>query len=98
MTRNAIAGAVVFLAACAVGPDYRAPEAPATSAYTETRQPERTESAPVQGGDAQRFEVGAKIAADWWTVFGSPDLDVLVRTALAGQPTLAAAKAALRQA
>jgi len=98
MTRNAIAAAVVLLAACAVGPDYRAPEAPATSAYTETRQPERTESAPVQGGDAQRFEVGAKIAADWWTVFGSPDLDVLIRTAVAGQPTLAAAKAALRQA
>jgi len=89
---------VVLLAACAVGPDYRAPEAPAVSAYTEKPQPERTESAPVQGGDAQRLEVGAKIAADWWTVFGSPDLDVLIRTALAGQPTLTAAKAALRQA
>lgn len=98
MTRNAITGAVVLLAACAVGPDYRAPEAPAVSAYTEKPQPERTEFAPVQGGDAQRLEVGAKIAADWWTVFGSPDLDVLVRTALAGQPTLTAAKAALRQA
>ena len=98
MTRNAIAAAVVLLAACAVGPDYRAPEAPAVSAYTEKPQPERTESAPVQGGDAQRLEVGAKIAADWWTVFGSPDLDVLIRTALAGQPTLTAAKAALRQA
>ena len=98
MTRNAIAAAVVLLAACAVGPDYRAPEAPAVSAYTEKPQPERTEFAPVQGGDAQRLEVGAKIAADWWTVFGSPDLDVLVRTALAGQPTLTAAKAALRQA
>jgi NodT family efflux transporter outer membrane factor (OMF) lipoprotein len=52
----------------------------------------------VQGGDAQRFDLGAKISADWWTVFGSPELDALVRAAIAGQPTLAAAKAALRQA
>jgi NodT family efflux transporter outer membrane factor (OMF) lipoprotein len=59
---------------------------------------ERTDSAPVQGGDAQRFEVGATISAEWWQVFGSPELDALIRTAVAGQPTLAAAKAALRQA
>jgi NodT family efflux transporter outer membrane factor (OMF) lipoprotein len=98
MTRKAIAGAMVFLAACAVGPDYRAPEGPAASTYTEKPQPERTESAPVQGGDEQRFELGAKISADWWTVFGSPELDALVRAAIAGQPTLAAAQAALRQA
>jgi NodT family efflux transporter outer membrane factor (OMF) lipoprotein len=94
----ATAAAAALLAACAVGPDYRAPEAPAAGAYTEKPQPERTESAPVQGGDAQRFEVGAKISADWWTLFGSPELDALIRTALAGQPTLAAAQAALRQA
>ena len=98
MTRNAIAGAVVFLAACAVGPDYRAPEAPVATAYTEKPQPERSESAPVQGGDAQRFEVGAKISGDWWTLFGSPDLDALIRAALSGQPSIAAAQAALRQA
>ncbi|HXZ55764.1 MAG TPA: efflux transporter outer membrane subunit [Burkholderiales bacterium] len=98
MKRHAIAGAAAFLAACAVGPDYRAPEAPAAGAYTEKPQPERTESAPVQGGDAQRLQVGAKIAAEWWTVFGSPELDALIRAAIEGQPTLAAAKAALRQA
>jgi len=94
----AIVSAAALLAACAVGPDYRAPEAPAVRGYTEKPQPERTDSAPVQGGDAQRFEVGAKISADWWTIFGSPDLDALIRAAFAGQPTLAAAQAALRQA
>ncbi len=94
----AVIAVAAVLAACAVGPDYRAPEAPVVGTYTEIPQPAQTESAPVQGGDAQRLELGAKIAADWWTVFGSPDLDVLIRTALAGQPTLAAAKAALRQA
>ena len=98
MNRISIAFAVVFLAACAVGPDYRAPEAPAARTYTETPLVGQTESAPVRGGDAQRFDLGAKISADWWTVFGSPELDALVRAAIAGQPTLVAAKAALRQA
>ena len=98
MSRNAVAGAAILLAACAVGPDYRAPESPAVGAYTETPLVDRTASAPVQGGDAQRFALGAKISADWWTAFGSPELDALIQAALAGQPTLAAAKAALRQA
>jgi NodT family efflux transporter outer membrane factor (OMF) lipoprotein len=98
MKRSAVAGTAVFLAACAVGPDYKAPEAPAATAYRETPTPLRTESAPVQAGDAQSFQVGAMIAADWWKVFGSPELDALIQAAIAGQPTLAAAKAALRQA
>jgi NodT family efflux transporter outer membrane factor (OMF) lipoprotein len=96
--RIAPAVAAVFLAACAAGPDYKAPEAPGTNAYTETPLAPQTESAPVQGGDAQRVALGAKIAADWWTVFGSPELDALMRIAIEGQPTLAAARAALRQA
>src|SRR5258707_8268764 len=94
----AIAGTTAFLAACAVGPDYRAPVAPAAGTYTERPQPERTEAAPVRGGEAQRFEVGAKISAEWWTLFGSPELDGLMRAGLSGHPTLAAAQAALRQA
>ena len=94
----AIAATAVFLAACAVGPDYRAPAAPAASSYTEKAQPERTEAAAVRGGEAQRFEVGAEISADWWKLFGSPELDRLMRTALAGHPTLAAAQATLIQA
>lgn len=90
--------AAAFLAACVVGPDYRAPEAPASGAYTERPQPERTEAAPVRGGEAQRFEVGVEISADWWKLFGSAALDELIRTALAGHPTLDAAQATLRQA
>ena len=94
----AIAATAAFLAACAVGPDYHEPVAPAVGIYTERPQPERTEAAPVRGGEAQRFEVGAKISAEWWTLFGSPELDGLMRAALSGHPTLAAAQAALRQA
>jgi len=94
----AIAATAAFLAACAVGPDYHEPVAPAVGIYTERPQPERTEAAPVRGGEAQRFDVGAEISADWWTLFGSSELDELMRTALASHPTLAAAQASLRQA
>ena len=96
--RAAIAATGALLAACAVGPDYRAPETPSASAYTEEPQPAQTESAPVRGGEAQRFEAGAEISAEWWKLFGSPALDELMQTALAGHPTLDAAQAALRQA
>src|SRR6266704_2643112 len=94
----AVTATAAFLAACAVGPDYRAPETPAVGLYTEKPQPEQTEAAPVRGGEAQRFEAGAKISAEWWTLFGSSELDNLMRTALTSHPTLAAAQAALRQA
>ena len=94
----AIAATAAFLAACAVGPDYRAPDAPKVGIYTEKPRPERTETAPVRGGEAQHFELGAQISAEWWTLFGSPELDALMRTALSGHPTLAAAQAALLQA
>ncbi|HWO92859.1 MAG TPA: hypothetical protein VNP53_12920, partial [Methylomirabilota bacterium] len=48
--------AAALLSGCAVGPDYRAPEAPATGTYTDRPQPDQTEAAPVRGGEAQRFE------------------------------------------
>lgn len=98
LRRIAIVAPAALFAACAVGPDYRAPEAPAAGIYTEKPQPERTESAPVHGGEPQRFEVGAEVSADWWKLFGSPELDRLIQTAVSGHPTLEAAQAALRQA
>jgi NodT family efflux transporter outer membrane factor (OMF) lipoprotein len=99
LRRPAIASLTVsLLTACAVGPDYRVPEAPAAGTYTEKPQPAQTEAAPVPGGDAQRFEVGAEISADWWKLFRSSELDKLIRAGLAGSPTLDAAQAALRQA
>jgi len=38
------------------------------------------------------------IPAQWWTVFHSPELDALIRSALTQSPNLASAQAALRQA
>jgi NodT family efflux transporter outer membrane factor (OMF) lipoprotein len=40
----------------------------------------------------------AKVAADWWTSLGDPQLDALVKRALAESPDLLAAEARLRQA
>jgi len=83
------------LAGCMVGPDFRRPEPPATGRYTETPVPEQTAAAPVKGGEAQRFVAGGDLPAQWWKLFNSGPLDQLVRDALAGNPTLAAAQATL---
>lgn len=77
-----------LLAGCAaVGPDYVAPEAPIASAYTAPG-----EALPPQA------ELGASVAQEWWNLFGSTELDGLVRQALAGNPSLEAARARLSAA
>ncbi len=47
---------------------------------------------------APSLVLGGEPAADWWTIFGSSDLDSLVREAVANNHTLAAAKATLAEA
>ena len=94
-----ISTAVGFcLTGCTLGPDFHRPEAPATDKYTRSPLPGETASAPVSGGEAQRFDLGKDIPAQWWTLFHSEALDRLIRQALTDSPTLAAAQAALRQA
>src|SRR5512136_824287 len=86
----------IALASCAVGPNFRPPEAPGTTAYTVTALPPETTASPIAGGEAQRLVPGQEIPAKWWTLFHSPALDQLIRQALADNPTLAAAQASLR--
>ena len=83
---------------CAVGPDFVRPEAPATDHFTADPLPVRTASATVAGGAPQRFVGDRDIPGDWWALFRSPALDALVKQALAANPSLTAAQAALRQA
>jgi NodT family efflux transporter outer membrane factor (OMF) lipoprotein len=90
-----IAGAA--LTGCAVGPDFHTPEAPAATAYTETAMPPETAASPGPGGAAQRLVSGQEIPPQWWELLHSPALDQVIRQALANNPTLAAAQAALRQ-
>jgi outer membrane protein TolC len=91
---------VIFLvvAACAVGPDFKAPKAPATKAYTEGALPAETEATTGICGAAQRSVSGKDIPRDWWTLFQSEESDYVIRIALADGPGIAAAKARLRQA
>ncbi|HQT26724.1 MAG TPA: TolC family protein, partial [Burkholderiales bacterium] len=88
-----------LLSGCAVGPDFRPPEAPHATSYSPSgRLPARTDSAPVPGGKAQNFDVKAKIPFDWWTLFRSPGIDSLIQQAFRASPGIEAAQAALRQA
>jgi NodT family efflux transporter outer membrane factor (OMF) lipoprotein len=94
----ATVAAVLALPGCTVGPDFHRPEAPTTTTYDVALLPSETAAGPGREGTAQRFVSGKDIPAQWWTLFHSPELDRLIRGALADSPTLAASEAALRQA
>ncbi|WP_025041148.1 efflux transporter outer membrane subunit [Nitrosospira briensis] len=81
-------------AGCAVGPDFVRPKPPATERYVPDAQPDVTVSVEDQ---AQHFEQGAKVAANWWHLFKSPKLDALVKEAIVNNASLQAAQAGLRQ-
>jgi NodT family efflux transporter outer membrane factor (OMF) lipoprotein len=83
---------------CAVGPRYQKPLAPEDAAYAPAPLPEASASAPVRGGDVQRFINGRDLPFEWWQMFRSPALDALVAQAFKGNPTVTAAQAALAQA
>ena len=95
-------GVGMALTACAVGPDFHAPDTPtvadASHPYTPAPMPALTASAPGPGGDTQHFVDGQDISATWWNTFHSAPLDALVRSALSNSPSIAAAQATLRQA
>lgn len=99
--QNIIIGLASFtLTACMVGPDFHKPQAPKVKNYTETPLPAKTVSTPAAGnaGKSQQFVLGQTIAADWWKLFRSRELNILISTGLANSPNVAAAEAALRQA
>jgi len=86
------------LAACAVGPDFKRPEAPAAQGYTDATLPQVTVASDAAHGDAQQFAAGGRLQRQWWTLFHSEPLDRLIEQALRDSPTVASAQAALRQA
>jgi NodT family efflux transporter outer membrane factor (OMF) lipoprotein len=88
-----------WLAGCAVGPNFKAPEAPRTAGFVPAGQmPATTTAAALPGGQAQRFVDGMDIPGQWWTLFQSAQLNALIERGLKNSPTLQAAQAALRQA
>jgi len=90
LARAASALACIGLASCAVGPDFAPPPAPATPRFT----PEQTASP----GGGQHFREGAEAPAQWWRAFRSERLNRLIDAALAQNPTIEAADAAIRVA
>jgi NodT family efflux transporter outer membrane factor (OMF) lipoprotein len=89
----------LLLAGCAVGPNFKTPEAPHTSGFVPPGAlPEQTVASESRAGQAQRFVAGLDIQGQWWTLFQSADLNALIERGLANNPTLEAAQAALRQA
>jgi NodT family efflux transporter outer membrane factor (OMF) lipoprotein len=78
------------LAACTVGPNFKAPAAPDSQSYS-------------AAGDApppadQRIALGAQIEGDWWIQFRSPALNDLIKLALESNQDIAGAKARVAQA
>ncbi len=86
------------LGGCAVGPDFKAPEAPTVAFYGEGGMPKATVSAKTNLGGVQRFLAGGDVPAAWWALFESAPLNDLIAQAVKANPTLEAARASLRAA
>jgi NodT family efflux transporter outer membrane factor (OMF) lipoprotein len=84
----AAASALVLCACTTVGPDFKSPDAPTANGYAMAGDP-----AP-----SVRLDPAARAAGPWWSAFEAPELDALIRTALADSPTIAEADATLQRA
>jgi outer membrane protein TolC len=93
--RAIVLACVLGLGACAVGPDFKRPMAPAAARYTgDTLRGEDASASDT----VQHIALGQKIEHDWWSLFGSDAIDQLVRQAVAHNRSLAASAATLKQA
>ena len=81
--------AMVATVACTLGPDFKRPEASATSAYMRAMPADGFAGSVAYGGD---------VAEDWYQLFHSEALNALVHQALVGNPDLEAARHGLAAA
>lgn len=93
MNRTVSFLALLLLAGCAAGPDYVHPADPSQSGFDLANIP-LAERAAIPGPHLTE----GPVPADWWILLNSPALDRTEAQALAGNATVAAAKATLRQA
>jgi len=89
------ATALLLIAGCAVGPNFKKPAAPAVSDYVARPLATTVTTTNVAGGEAQRFAEGVDISGDWWTLFHSRPLNDLIDLSLTNNHDLKAAQAAL---
>jgi NodT family efflux transporter outer membrane factor (OMF) lipoprotein len=92
----ALAAGNLALAGCTMGPDFQKPELPADAGYAPL--PEKTTEAATENGQAQTYVEAKDIPDQWWALFQSPSLDAMVRQAVAGNPDIEAARAAVKVA
>jgi len=97
MKRIVVCASAAAISAC-VGPNFNRPASPTIERYTAEPLAATTASAPGVGGAAQRFLAGQEVPKNWWTLFGSEELNALVTEALRANPEVLSAQAALRQA
>jgi NodT family efflux transporter outer membrane factor (OMF) lipoprotein len=90
-TRMVLLGTLAALItdACTVGPSFKRPDAPTTSAYSQSLPAAAMASSISYGGD---------VADDWYQLFHSEALNALVHQALIGNPDLEAARHGLSAA
>ena len=89
---------LLLVSGCVVGPDFQRPKAPAVDGYTPKPLAATASTPNVPGGEEQRFVKDMEIPQQWWALFESPQLNALIEKSIKANPTLDAAKAALRQA
>jgi len=91
-----IAGALVgvLVGGCALGPDFNTPDAPKVEQYSSALE----NSSGNRTADGPELKRGEQIPEQWWRVYGSTELNRLIRQGMQQSPTLAAARATLRAA
>jgi NodT family efflux transporter outer membrane factor (OMF) lipoprotein len=96
----AATAALLTLAGCMVGPDFKRPDPPKEESVLppEERIVETVASNDVLGGEAQRFVADLDIPAQWWQVYRSRPLDDLVARSLKANPDIRSAVMALKVA
>jgi NodT family efflux transporter outer membrane factor (OMF) lipoprotein len=88
-------GALLLVAGCTVGPDFKKPAAPNANGYTATPLSTTSSTTIVSGGEAQSFVEGEDIPGEWWALFHSKPLNDLIGRSLTNNPDIKSAQAAL---
>jgi len=90
-----VSPALVLLAGCTVGPNFKKPPAPNVPGYAPTSISTTSGTPNVSGGEAQRLVEGRDIPGEWWALFHSQPLNDLIERSLKNNPDIKAAQAAL---
>lgn len=89
---------LLALAGCTVGPNFTSPSPPIADGFMKGKVSGTVAVKGVGGGASQRYAYGKDVDAQWWTLFGSKQINAFVEEAIRNHPNIAAAQYALRAA